>query len=248
MNILSIGNSFSQDAHKWLHELAQHNSIDLETANLYIGGCSLKMHWDNIVNNAANYSYECNGNRGERNISIDEALKLKKWDIITVQQVSHQSGIYESYEPYLSSMLSVVKKEQPEAKIYFHQTWAYEIDSTHSGFANYDNDQHEMCRRVKEASEIAAKSIDATLIRSGETIQAIRDTVPEFDYKNGGISLCRDAFHMSLDYGRFAVAAVWLRTITKQDVKALNFEDFNQDLVNKILDVVNKKLVLDDMM
>ena len=51
MRILSIGNSFSQDAHKWLHELAQDNDVDLETVNLYIGGCSLKMHWENIQNN-----------------------------------------------------------------------------------------------------------------------------------------------------------------------------------------------------
>jgi hypothetical protein len=35
---------------------------------------------------SSNYSYECNGNRGERNISIDEALKLKKWDIMMQKQ------------------------------------------------------------------------------------------------------------------------------------------------------------------
>lgn len=37
MKILSIGNSFSQDAHKWLHKLAKVNGVEFEIANLYIG-------------------------------------------------------------------------------------------------------------------------------------------------------------------------------------------------------------------
>lgn len=32
MKILFIGNSFSQDAHKWLHKLAKANGVEFETA------------------------------------------------------------------------------------------------------------------------------------------------------------------------------------------------------------------------
>lgn len=240
MKILSIGNSFSQDAHKWLHKLAKDNDVNLETVNLYIGGCSLKMHWDNIQTNSADYDYEPNGNCGERKISIAEALKLKKWDIITLQQVSEQSGIYETYEPYLSSLVSIIKKDQPDAEIYFHQTWAYEVDAVHSGFANYNNNQNEMYQRIKEISKIASHSINAKLIPSGEIIQTLRETIPEFNYKNGGLSLCRDGFHLSLDYGRFAAAAIWLRTITGKEIKASSFKDFNPNYIAKIISVVNK--------
>lgn len=240
MNILSIGNSFSQDAHNFLYALAQDNGVNLETVNLYIGGCSLEMHWDNIKNDNAAYDLECNGNCGERKISIIEALKLKKWDVITLQQVSNDSGLYETYEPYLSSILSLIKKEQPDAKIYFHQTWAYEIDSNHSAFENYNNNQNKMYQQIKETSKIAAKSIGATLIPAGELVQTLRETVPEFDYKNGGLSLCRDGFHMSLDYGRFAVAAIWLRTITGQEIKTSSFKNFDTELISKIVNIVNK--------
>ncbi len=242
MQILSIGNSFSQDAHKWLYKLAQDNDINLETVNLYIGGCSLKMHWDNIKSNNATYDFEPNGNCGERKISIMEALKLKKWDIITLQQVSGASGIYETYEPYVSSVVSTIKKEQPNAKIYFHQTWAYEIDADHSDFVNYNNNQNKMYRCIKETSKVVAESINANLIPSGDIIQTLRESIPEFDYKNGGLSLCRDGFHLSLDYGRFAVAATWLRTITGQEIKTSNFEDFNPELICKIINIVNKKI------
>lgn len=240
MKILSIGNSFSQDAHKWLHKLAKANGVGVETANLFIGGCSLDTHWNNVKENNAHYDLEFNGGSCERKISITEALELEKWDIITVQQVSSLSGMYETYEPYLSSLVSVVRKAQPDAKIYFHQTWAYETDSVHGGFVNYNNDQAEMYRCIIETSEKAARSINAELIPSGKVIQTLRKTVPEFNYKNGGLSLCRDGFHLSLDYGRFAAAATWLHTITGKKINVSGFEDFNPELLKRILYVVNE--------
>jgi len=240
--ILSIGNSFSEDAHRWLHKLAKDNGVELETVNLFIGGCGLETHWNNLKENRADYDFQPNGNIGERKISIAEALDLEKWDIITIQQVSQLSGVYESYEPYLSSVISIVRKVQPNAKVYIHQTWAYETDSNHGGFVNYNNNQAEMYRAIEQASEKAAKSINAKLLPSGKIIQILRDTVPEFDYKNKGLSLCRDGFHLSLDYGRFTAAATWLKTITGKEIKTSNFEDFNPVLISKIVDVVNKNI------
>ena len=116
MKILSIGNSFSQDAQKWLHKMAQKNGIDIQAANLFIGGCSLEMHYTNVKEDNAYYDLEVNGEKTGRKISITEALKMEKWDIVTLQQVSTLSGKYESYEPYLSFLAKTVKKEQPDVK------------------------------------------------------------------------------------------------------------------------------------
>ncbi|MBQ6823399.1 MAG: DUF4886 domain-containing protein [Clostridia bacterium] len=239
MKILSIGNSFSQDAHKWLHELAKACGVDIETVNLYIGGCSLETHHTNAEQNNAYYRLELNGNAGTQSVSIEEALKMEKWDIVTLQQVSQFSGLPETYEPYLSSLAKLVRKRLPEAKLYFHQTWAYEMDSKHSGFANYNNDQAEMYRRIQETSERAAHAIHAELIPVGEVIQTLRETVPAFDYKNGGVSLCRDGFHLSLDYGRYAAAATWLHTMVGVGIHITDFEGFRPELLKKINDVVN---------
>ena len=97
-----------------------------------------------------------------------------------------------------------------------------------------------MYERINWATEQAAKTIEAELIPTGEVIQTLRETVPDFDYKRGGISLCRDGFHLSFDYGRFAAAATWLRTISGKKIKIKEFENFNTILLEKILDVVNK--------
>ncbi len=239
MKVLSIGNSFSTDAHKWLHKLAEINGINIETANLFIGGCSLETHWKNFTENSADYSLELNGNEGEKMISIPKAFNMDKWDVITLQQASHFSGIEETYEPYLSSLSEEVRKVQPQAKLYFHQTWAYEADSLHPGFANYNHSQQEMFKKIVSASKNAAKSINAGLIPTGSVIQKIRETVPEFNYQNGGISLCRDGSHLSFDYGRFAAAAVWIHSLTGKKIKCDAFEEFDTALLNKILEVIN---------
>lgn len=239
MKVLSIGNSFSQDAHKWLHQLAEMNGVDMQTLNLYIGGCSLERHWQNVENNAEAYDFEPNGIGTTWKISIEAALNLTAWDIITVQQVSGKSGMPESYEPYLSDLVALIRKLQPNAELWFHQTWAYETDSQHAAFENYGRSQQQMFDRLVAASEAAAKSINAKLIPAGKLIQTLRETVPEFDYAKGGLSLCRDGYHMTYDYGRFAVAALWLPTLTGITVEASEFENFNPVLIQKILAVVN---------
>ena len=240
MKILSIGNSFSQDAHRWLQKLAKQNGISFETANLYIGGCSLETHWNNALYDNADYDLEINGNWAERKISINQALKMETWDVITVQQVSQLAGMPSSYEPYISNLVAVIRTICPDAKLYFHQTWAYETDSDHGGFANYDNDQEKMYSSIINTTESVAKSINADIIPVGRVIQTLRETVTEFDYKGNGISLCRDGFHLTLDYGRYAAAATWIKTLAGKRLKPQEFEDFDIKLLEKILNVVNR--------
>lgn len=240
MKILSIGNSFAQDAHNLLHKIAVASDFEMETVNLYIGGCSLERHWNNYLANKSGYDLERNGGKGESKISLIEALEMDDWDIITMQQVSDFSGVPESYTPYLTKLAELVQKKQPQAKIYFHQTWAYEIDSKHKAFPTYNNRQEEMFVRTKDCSEMAAKLIGVDIFPVGEVVQKLRNTLPEFDYANGGKSLCRDGFHLTLDYGRFAAAATWFMILSKQEVNVEKFagEDYDVCLLEKIVDVI----------
>ncbi len=235
MKILSIGNSFSQDAHKYLHKMAVASGFDIETVNLFIPGCSLRRHYDNMISGAADYNLERNGGPGERKISLNEAITLDSWDVVTLQQSSPLCGQPQSYIPYITELADFIRKHAPNAKIYFHQTWAYEIDSTHKAFPTYVNNQQEMFRRLRDSSEMVAKLIDADIIPTGAVIQTLRETLPEFDYGNGGKSLCRDGFHLSLDYGRFTAAAVWFNTLAKGEINLNAFEDLDHPLLEKIV-------------
>ncbi len=239
MKILSVGNSFSQDAHTYLHDLAERCGYDVFTVNLYIGGCSLEKHWTNFLQNLSEYSYQINGCTGDKTVSLAEALDAEAWDVVTFQQASHFSGCFETYEPYLSNLVSTVRGKLPFAKLYFHQTWAYEIDSEHDGFKNYQNSQIEMFERIIYSSQKASESINLPIIPCGKVIQNLRENLVEFDYKNGGKSLCRDGFHLSLDWGRFAASLTFLTVLVGKEVPVFGFSDFDKELIFKIKKIVN---------
>lgn len=240
MKILSIGNSFSEDAQRWLHSLARLQGADIQCTNLYIGGCSLETHWKNFEEQNAFYDYQVNGNDAEEKISINDALLREKWDIVTLQQVSNLSGFPESYEPYISMLFEKVKKALPEAEIRLHRTWAYEIDSEHPGFVNYNKSQQEMYEKIKSATEEIADKLDVKIIPTGNVIQTLRENYAEFDYQHGGVSLCRDGFHLTYDIGRFAASAAWFVALTGQEITIREFEDFDTNLLAKIFEVANR--------
>lgn len=243
MNVLSIGNSFSHDAHKWLHALAEQNGVEIQTLNLFIGGCSLEMHWENVCNDNAFYDAEYNGNEGEEKISISQALKLREWDVVTLQQVSQLSGMADSYEPFFGNLVASVRRSCPDAKNYVHQTWAYETDSLHGGFVNYGNDQRKMFECIVSAVAHKAKDAGVGIIPAGEVIQYLRENTQEFDYSGKGLSLCRDGFHLSFDYGRYAAAATWLRVLGGKPLAEIEFRDFDFAKTSKIISAVNRLIV-----
>lgn len=243
MKILSIGNSFSQDAHRWLHSLAAAGNDNIDTHNLYIGGCTLERHLECIQNNLKDYDKEGNNGKFLCKSSVLEELLGDTFDVITLQQASGFSGKPQSYIPYLSNINEFVKKYQPKAKIYFHKTWSYEIDSTHEHFKFYNNDQKEMYRRISDSSKMASKLIGAEIIPVGDVIQSLRENTKEFDYAGGGLSLCRDGFHLSLLYGRFAAAATWYKVLTGKDADTEKFAEQNPDFDISLLKVIETAIL-----
>ena len=129
MKILSIGNSFSHNAQTYLYQLAYADRFPMKTANLYIGGCSLETHYNNMKSGAKANPFYLNGNESGFMVSIEEALRSDSWDFVTLQQASHFSGEYETYFPYIDELAKFVRKKCPRAEILIHQTWAYEEGS-----------------------------------------------------------------------------------------------------------------------
>ena len=217
IKVLAVGNSFSQDAVEYLRRIALSESVDILVGNLCIDGCSLERHWNNVINNVHDYTYY----RFAEEYSVTEGaallkiLKSDQWDYVTFQQASYASGQYETYQPYLSQLSAFVKAHAPQAEQLIHQTWAYEIDSDHGGFAQYNNDQRTMFQGIKDAYCRAAKLLQARIIPCGEAVQLARSTIP-FNYANGGKSLNRDGFHASIPHGRYLLSAVWYEAVTRK--------------------------------
>lgn len=219
MKVLSIGNSFSQDAQRYLHEVALSNGVELETVNLYIGGCSLEMHNHNMQGDLPAYELERNGASTSEKISIRAALEMECWDVVTVQQVSNLSGDYSTYLPYITDLVAYVKTFCPQAKIYIHETWPYEHESELLHNVGYTTSL-EMYTALKSCYERAATAISADgAIHSGTAMmEAIRR----------GVKIHRDTFHASLGLGRYLLALVWYKTLTGQNVSKDSFDSFDE--------------------
>ena len=67
-------------------------------------------------------------------VKLSQALLDEPWDVVAVQQASHDSGKMQTYEPYLTLLLSYVKARTPAGvRLCIHQTWSYEEGATDKG-------------------------------------------------------------------------------------------------------------------
>ena len=142
LKVLMIGNSFSICVGEYLPQITDSVpgcKVDLTSA--YIGGCSLQTHAQHLE--AAEKDPSLKPYRISRWFdkthksyagNVNTLLKEQKWDIITIQQASHYSWRYETFEPYVEKLASYIRKHAPHAEIVIQQTWAYRSD--HGLFRN----------------------------------------------------------------------------------------------------------------
>lgn len=221
MNILSIGNSFSVDCQRYLPDLFGKAGIQSYIGNLYIGGCSLEIHYNNMISDAPVYEYFVNNvSLGKCRLSV--ALSDAEWDYITLQQASHFSGLPETYYPFLPELIAFISSRCPKARLLLNQTWAYEYNSAHNAFGSYDFSREKMYELSSSAYETAAQKYGLSLIPTGKAVESARQD-ETFDPEKGGLSLTRDGFHLSYVYGRFLAAAVWYETLTGLNISDNSF-------------------------
>ena len=207
--ILAIGNSFSQDATALIEKLTD----KLFVRNLYIGGCSLSQHAELLKSDRKEYEYQKDGEKCiSEAVSLGEALSFEQWDYITIQQVSGLSGILESYYPYIKELIGYVRKRS-EAEIVFHQTWPYEQGSKHKDFGKYEFSRDTMWKAIHQATEEVCKKEDLRMIPTGKVVAKLSNS-QFFDVGKRAESLYRDGFHLSLGYGRYVAACVWIKFFT----------------------------------
>ncbi|MBQ9117534.1 MAG: DUF4886 domain-containing protein [Clostridia bacterium] len=222
LKLLAIGNSFSQDALEHLYIVCKDAGIEeLVIGHLYIGGCSLETHYTRMVNDTAAYVFYLSDDEQKKMVDYGNGTKMTAkfgieytdWDYITLQQNSANSGVASTYQ-YLDDVISYVDQFKPkDAKYFWHMTWAYQGDSTHSSFPTYDRDQLKMYNAILSCvnSEVLTNPEIVGVVPSGTAIQNLRTS-------HLGDTLTRDGHHLSYGIGRYAAALTYLAAITGYDV------------------------------
>lgn len=220
LKILSIGNSFSQNAQRYLKGVADAQGIEIRNVNLYIGGCSFERHVECIENDLSDYLLEEYGTSEGKYITVKEALLMDEWDIITLQEVSTRSYDVTKFEPYMSRLYAYVKERCPKAKIALHMTWGYGSEERLAprGFGS----MRDMYEKIKPAYKKASEIIGADMvIPSGEAMQRVSDA---------GITVHSDGAHADGGAGEYALALLWLKKLFGVSVKDNGFRGFRIEL------------------
>lgn len=225
ISILAIGNSFSVDAMENLYPiLSRLGYTRIRLGNLYIGGCSLETHAENLSGgetprDAYTYYYTEDGTwTTTEKFVADTALVTDDWDYISIQQVSGLSGVADSYDPYLENVINSVRKYCEFTPLIWHMTWAYQGNSTHTDFPTYGKDQNVMYNAIVSAvkDKIVTNKEFEKVIPSGTAIQNLRTSLM-------GDNLTRDGYHLSNNIGRLAASLTWAKAITGKDVDTLTY-------------------------
>ena len=240
--VLMIGNSFSISLLQHLPQVAADCGVELDLASLYIGGCSLERHWTNVVKDVDKeykpYLFGRNrfGKYTQGKANVCDVLRMAKWDIVTVQQASHESWRPETYHPYGDNLVAKIRELAPQAKIYVQETWSY--TPWDKRFARWGMDQNVMYSLLHAAYADFAKKYGFRVIPMGTAVQEWRrelpvrytentfggDVVggrgsrqPAWEQADGKWVPKRDVFHLS-PTGEYLQALVWTAKLFGADV------------------------------
>ena len=255
MKTLMIGNSFSICVLKYMPSVAAELGCDLDLASLYIGGCPLMRHAANIAaggypdhwpylvtwnyaslqdQTAVPFASLLGGEKGDHG-NIPQLLAADKWDVVTIQQASHESWKPDTYHPWVDMVISAIRKHAPQAKIVVQQTWSYcnadarICNQETKGPGTWGIDQLGMYERLTANYSKFAAENGFDIIPTGKAVQLYRarrpvtkvaeDVVGNFGKDENGVEHA-DTIPLNRD-GEYLQACVWTAKLFGADVTKL---------------------------
>lgn len=183
LRLLVVGNSFSNNATRFLPDLAKEGGHELIVAKAQKGGCSLQQHWDAVEAFLANPDDPKAKIYGGK--SLHEHIGGKTWDVITLQQYSLHSSDLATYRPYAAKLHAHLKRIQPTAEIVLHQTWAYRADAARFGQiapGKFAANQREMWTASRAAYWSVARELGTRIIPVGDAFWRV-DSDSQWGFK-----------------------------------------------------------------
>lgn len=185
IKLLSIGNSYSDDALAYVPFILQNMAIDAEIqiGILMRSSASIQDHVNNFENEESVYGWRFyNGGNswtvepeGTNGVSIQWALDNYEWDIISLQQSSQGSFNWSSYQPWCNKLINLIGAYVDyNIKFIWYQPQARPA-SSNSGANWSDETITEHYESTAEASEkIFNETVCEAVVPVGTAIQNAR--------------------------------------------------------------------------
>lgn len=185
IRVLTVGNSFADNALTYLPQLAEAAGHTLITGKANLGGCTLERHWRHLAAHQMNPGDPEGSPYHNGKFSLDELLRKEKWDFVTIQQVSYRSHDPATYHPYAENLCTYIRERAPQARIMAHQIWAYRSDDPRFVPENEGMEPHTqavMFQQVRRAYHSLADQFDLGIIPGGDAM-FLADTHSRWGYQ-----------------------------------------------------------------
>ena len=183
VRVLVVGNSFSNNATRFLPDLAKEGGHELVIAKAQAGGCSLERHWKAVEAWRANP--EDAAGKIYSGKSLEQHAAGKTWDVVTIQQNSMNSTDPATYRPYAEKLHAHLRQLAPGATIWVHQTWAYRTDAAKFGQlapGKHAASQREMWERSRAAYAELAREFRLPMLPVGDAFWRV-DSDPQWGFR-----------------------------------------------------------------
>ena len=238
LNILMIGNSFCSYYVQELWALGQAAGIPMRVCNVYYSGCRMGQHYNWWLTGESNYVfYTTEGPErvGQTAKSLEWCLGQYDWDVISLQEGSGVFRVggeilpteeaFARYETAYDTLVPYLQSQFPDAKFYWHHTWAYQVGYKRDGDSytvTEKSQQDESHAAQKAFAELVCERYGLTKVPTGDAWKIIRDGGYDklcsrlgrdfYGEVNGG-----DYYHDGdIGGGQYLNACVWFETITGQ--------------------------------
>lgn len=186
VRLLTVGNSFSRDATRYLDEVAKSRGDVLIHHQAAIPGGTLQQHCEKAEAHDADPE-DPNGLYPGTRRSLTWELAAEPWDYIPIQQASLRSHDVETYRPHAERLVERIRRGAPGARVVVHQTWAYRVDDPRFDPSNGPTpgepaDREAMHRGLTGAYRTIARELDAPIIPVGDAFH-IADSDPTWGYR-----------------------------------------------------------------
>ena len=182
--LLTVGNSFSQNATLYLPSLATAGGHRLIHLSCAVGGASLQLHADKAQLHEQNPTDK--GGLYTKDCGLKEELAADHWDFVTIQQYSLKSHDIATYRPYARQLYDYIQKYAPGAAVLMHETWAYRCDDPRFAVTSQKPGepatQEAMYQGLTNAYQTIAAELGVRIIPVGDAFH-LADTDPWWGYR-----------------------------------------------------------------
>ena len=224
--MLTIGNSFSLNATRYLAPILNDYGVENATVGvLYRGSSSLQEHEFYAKNKAVGYHYYQADNAvgfvETKDVNFYHALEQEDWDIIVMQHGAGKQGSPDTYDAdAITYLINTIKQYCPNAALYWHMDWSYAEGYT--GVKVFVDEHGSSCEHSYRATTETVQQIILpderfeAIIPTGTLIHLLRQ---KYTIKQ----LQTDQRHLSNPLGEFSAATVFACVLLERGIESLTY-------------------------